>query len=124
MRQTVCALFRLIEKLDFPDSKFTLYFLGYHDASEIPEDRKERVGSAQQDSAFKQNGSNKQQCLDTTVRNCCGMCSWLLVVVLQVNWMFQQPATLELTHNWGSESDPDAKMHNGNDKPQGYGHIG
>lgn len=43
---------------------------------------------------------------------------------LQVNWMFQQPATLELTHNWGTESDPEAKMHNGNDKPQGYGHIG
>lgn len=42
----------------------------------------------------------------------------------QVNWMFQQPATLELTHNWGTEADPDAKMHNGNDKPQGYGHIG
>ena len=38
--------------------------------------------------------------------------------------MFQQPATLELTHNWGTESDPEAKMHNGNDKPQGYGHIG
>lgn len=46
------------------------------------------------------------------------------VVLLQVNWMFQQPATLELTHNWGTESDPDANMHNGNDKPQGYGHIG
>ncbi len=34
---------RLIEKLDFPDSKFTLYFLGYHQAKDIPEDRKERV---------------------------------------------------------------------------------
>ncbi len=34
---------RLIEKLDFPDSKFTLYFLGYHEAKDIPEDRKERV---------------------------------------------------------------------------------
>lgn len=76
-------MLRLIDKLDFPDNKFSLYFLGYHDAKDIPEDRKERV-----------------------------------------NWMFQQPATLELTHNWGTESDPDAKMHNGNDKPQGYGHIG
>ena len=36
-------LYRLIEKLDFPDSKFTLYFLGYHDSKDIPEDRKERV---------------------------------------------------------------------------------
>lgn len=48
----------------------------------------------------------------------------LQMVCPQVNWMFQQPATLELTHNWGTESDPDSKMHNGNDKPQGYGHIG
>lgn len=37
------VLCRLIEKLDFPDSKFSLYFLGYHDAKGIPEDRKERV---------------------------------------------------------------------------------
>ncbi|ODV58974.1 lactoylglutathione lyase GLO1 [Ascoidea rubescens DSM 1968] len=32
---------------------------------------------------------------------------------------------LELTHNWGTESDPNFKgYHNGNDPPQGYGHIG
>lgn len=30
---------------------------------------------------------------------------------------------LELTHNWGTEDDPDAQYHNGNDAPQGYGHI-
>lgn len=30
---------------------------------------------------------------------------------------------LELTHNWGTEEDPDFHYHNGNDKPQGYGHI-
>lgn len=39
----ILCLVRLIEKLDFPDSKFTLYFLGYHEAKDIPEDRKERV---------------------------------------------------------------------------------
>lgn len=38
-------------------------------------------------------------------------------------WAFKQPGTIELTHNWGSESD-DTKYHNGNDKPQGFGHIG
>lgn len=31
---------------------------------------------------------------------------------------------LELTHNWGTEDDPDFHYHNGNDEPQGYGHIG
>ena len=30
---------------------------------------------------------------------------------------------LELTHNWGTEKDPNASYHNGNDEPQGYGHI-
>lgn len=30
---------------------------------------------------------------------------------------------LELTHNWGTENDPEFKYHNGNEKPQGYGHI-
>ncbi|KAF7297399.1 Lactoylglutathione lyase [Mycena indigotica] len=30
---------------------------------------------------------------------------------------------LELTWNWGTESDPEFKYHNGNDQPQGFGHI-
>ncbi len=61
-RQGCQALFtgcRLLSKLDFPDMKFTLYFLGFHEAGDIPSNRKERVA-----------------------------------------WMFKQPATLELTHNW------------------------
>lgn len=30
---------------------------------------------------------------------------------------------IELCHNWGTENDPNFKYHNGNDNPQGYGHI-
>lgn len=30
---------------------------------------------------------------------------------------------LELTHNHGTENDDSCQYHNGNDKPQGYGHI-
>ena len=32
-------------------------------------------------------------------------------------------AQVELTHNWGTEADPDLKYHDGNAQPQGFGHI-
>lgn len=32
--------------------------------------------------------------------------------------------TLELTHNHGTEKDPDFHYHDGNSEPRGYGHIG
>ncbi|CAD5209024.1 unnamed protein product [Bursaphelenchus okinawaensis] len=33
-------------------------------------------------------------------------------------------STIELTHNWGTENDPNFTHHNGNKDPKGYGHIG
>ncbi|KAG0714183.1 Lactoylglutathione lyase [Chionoecetes opilio] len=75
---------RLLKKLDFPDMKFSLYFMGFEAAQDIPEDEKERTG-----------------------------------------WCFSRKATLELTHNWGTESDPDfLGYHSGNSDPRGFGHIG
>lgn len=35
--------FTLLEKLDFPDMKFSLYFLGQYPPEQIPEDSNERV---------------------------------------------------------------------------------
>lgn len=38
-------------------------------------------------------------------------------------WTFAQRGVLELTHNWGTETDPAFKYHDGNAQPQGFGHI-
>ena len=43
----------------------------------------------------------------------------------RTEYTFGQKALLELTHNWGTESDDSfAGYHSGNDNPRGFGHIG
>ncbi|XP_060704291.1 lactoylglutathione lyase [Hemiscyllium ocellatum] len=39
-------------------------------------------------------------------------------------WTFSRRATIELTHNWGTESDEHQAYHNGNSDPRGFGHLG
>ncbi|KAJ0518836.1 putative lactoylglutathione lyase [Helianthus annuus] len=74
----------LLKRLDFPDMKFSLYFMGYEDTSSAPKDPVERT-----------------------------------------EWTFGRKATVELTHNWGTEDDPKFEAyHNGNSDPRGFGHIG
>ena len=38
-------------------------------------------------------------------------------------YTFSQTGILELTHNWGTETQADFKYHDGNAQPQGFGHI-
>ena len=38
-------------------------------------------------------------------------------------YTFRQRGILELTHNYGTENQADFSYHNGNDEPQGFGHI-
>ena len=74
---------RLLRKLDFPEMKFSLYFLAVAEsASHAPQDTGERTA-----------------------------------------WTFSQAGILELTHNWGTETDAEFKYHDGNAQPQGFGHI-
>ena len=74
----------LLCKLDFPDMKFSLYFVGYAEPQAVPDDPVERA-----------------------------------------TWMFGLKGCVELTHNYGTEKDPEFKgYHNGNSDPQGFGHIG
>ena len=76
---------RLIEKFDFENMGFSLYFLGFDAGLEgdMPDDRGERI-----------------------------------------KWLANQSGLLELTHNYGTESDNDFEgYHNGNSPPQGFGHI-
>lgn len=41
----------------------------------------------------------------------------------RATYTFSQRGILELTHNYGTENQPDFHYHDGNGEPQGFGHI-
>ena len=42
----------------------------------------------------------------------------------RARFIFDRETTLELTHNWGTETQAASPYHNGNSDPRGFGHIG
>ena len=50
--------------------------------------------------------------------------TWSDDPVERTHQTFGRPAMLELTHNWGTEDEPEFSYHNGNEDPRGFGHIG
>lgn len=42
----------------------------------------------------------------------------------RMTFTFRQRGLLELTHNWGTESEEGTVYHDGNSDPRGFGHIG
>ena len=86
--------------MDFPEMEFSLYFLGYVNEADIPEDERERT------------------------RWCFSQKATLEVGVpgLKGNVL---KSILQLTHNWGTETESGpSPYHNGNSEPRGFGHIG
>ncbi|PWK92107.1 lactoylglutathione lyase [Fulvimonas soli] len=41
----------------------------------------------------------------------------------RLRWVLGQPGVLELTHNHGTEDQPDFRYHDGNAEPRGFGHL-
>ncbi|CAH2042857.1 unnamed protein product, partial [Thlaspi arvense] len=100
----------LLKRLDFPEMKFSLYFMGYEIVFFL-------VGIA----IYKE----VQGTIDVNDLIFIDTASAPSNAVDRLVWTFGQKATIELTHNWGTESDPDFKgYHNGNSEPRGFGHIG
>lgn len=76
----------LLDRFDFPDMQFSLYFMAYVRPCDEPLPTEDRA---------------------------------------RAEYVFRQKATLELTHNWGTEADEAFPgYHNGNTDPRGFGHIG
>ena len=98
-------LHRLLKRLDFPSMKFSLYFMGYEKAEDIPTDDKERIRwtfSRKATVELTQWGwwsEWNRQCIQ--------------------HWFIYHCVCYS---NWGTENDPNfTGYHNGNQEPKGFG---
>lgn len=92
---------KLLRQCDFPEWKFSLYFL-----ASVDDDELKAAFSLLPTEEQKDHG----ECLDPLKPSS----------ITKILW---NPC-LELTYNYGTEKDDNFRPHDGNAKPQGFGHIG
>ncbi|KAL5230943.1 hypothetical protein ABZP36_029719 [Zizania latifolia] len=111
----------LLKRLDFPEMKFSLYFLGYENVASAPADPVKRTEWTFGQKATLELTQYVLSCYFLILSTLCNN----IIYFLSIAQMPTDSNSLQYCSNWGTENDPEFKgYHNGNSDPRGFGHIG